>query len=71
MPPCLANLFLLGVNALVYDPLKKPATWTPLSHAATVRNLTPGTTYAVQVRATHGAAHGPWVAAQGTTATVS
>ena len=49
------------------------AAWKPLSHAgtgvaATVPALTPATTYDVRVRATHGAAQGPWVAAQGATA---
>ena len=52
------------------------AAWTSLSPAgtgvaATIRNLTPDTVYDVQVRATHGAAHGPWVAAQGATAAAS
>ena len=47
--------------------------WTNLSHTgagatATLRGLTPQTTYAVQVRATQGTQGGPWQATTGTTA---
>ena len=50
------------------DMPEKPLSPAGPGVAATVPALTPATAYDVQVRATHGAAQGPWIAAQGATA---